>query len=215
MYPAKHFQITSGDDQHNNKNRQQLAELIIENPLATLLIKGQDSFDHVSYIPVHFDSAKYYLLGHVSNQHPLATQLKLNQTADVNLLFHGEHGYISPNYVTGELSKEQGVPTWNYCNVNVCGTAKVILDEKEKYQHMQQTTDYFEQGQQSPWQLDSLSDKLLKQMFSAITMFTINIDDIGGRFKLSQNKSMPVRQQIAKQLQLQGKDKLAKQMVAE
>jgi len=215
MYPANHFKITLDDreSQPEESDYRRLIEIIIDNPLATLLVEGEHCFNHVSYIPIHFDENQKLLLGHVSNHHPLAMQLKSCSSVGICLLFHGEHGYVSPNYVSEQYSKEQRVPTWNYCNVQVLGKAKMIIDKQDKYQHMHETTNYFEQTQQSPWQLDSAPNKMIEQMLNAITLFSIEIGQIEGRFKLSQNKSFEVKQQIAKRLQLQGKHELSKQML--
>ena len=204
MYPPKHYQTNSEDKTEQAK----LIDLVNNNPLATLIIKIEGKLPHFSHIPFHYDEQQTSLVGHTSNQHPLAKRLKQNQVEDIVLIFHGEQGYISPNY-----SEAQPVPTWNYSKVQITGEAKAITDMSEKYKQMDITTQYFEKEQTEPWLLDSAPSKAIEQMLKAITIFKISIDEINGQFKLSQNKSTAVKQQISNQLKLKGNQKLAEQML--
>jgi len=203
MYPPKHYQI-------QDKNEHiKLIELIQNKPLATLVINIAGEPPHISHIPFHFNEQQSELIGHTSNQHPLAKQLKLNQMQDISLIFHGEEGYISPNYSQG-----QPVPTWNYAKVLVRGEAKAVTDNDEKYKQMDKTTQYFERDQEKPWVLDSTPNKAIIQMLNAITIFKITITEISGQFKLSQNKSTSIKQEISEALHLKGNKTLAKQMLS-
>jgi len=204
MYPPKHYQTHSEDKTEQAK----LIELIQNNPLATLIINIEGELPHISHIPFHFDDKQTYLIGHTSNPHPLAKKLKLNQVENITLIFHGEDGYISPNY-----SDAQPVPTWNYSKVQITGEAKAIIDNSEKYIQMDLTTQYFEKDQIEPWLLDSAPSKSIEQMLKAITVFKVSITEFNGQFKLSQNKSAEVKQQISEQLKLNGNKKLAEQMI--
>ncbi|WP_042146731.1 MULTISPECIES: FMN-binding negative transcriptional regulator [unclassified Pseudoalteromonas] len=204
MYPPKYYQTNSEDKIEQGK----LIELVTNNPLATLIINRERELPHVSHIPFHFDDNQTSLVGHTSNQHPLTKRLKQNLVEDIILIFHGEQGYISPNYSEG-----QPVPTWNYSKVQIIGKAKIITDSNEKYKQMDITTQYFEKEQTQPWLLDSAPSKAIEQMLKAITIFKVSIDEINGQFKLSQNKSTAVKQQISNQLKLKGNQKLAEQML--
>jgi len=204
MYPPKHYQTNSEDKTEQAK----LIELINNNPLATLIINSEGKLPHVSHIPFHYDEQQTSLVGHTSNQHPLAKILKQNKIEDIILIFHGEQGYISPNY-----SEAQPVPTWNYSKVQITGEAKIITDSNKKYKQMDITTQYFEKEQAQPWLLDSAPSKAIEQMLKAITVFTVSINELNGQFKLSQNKPTAVKQQISDQMKLKGNKKLAEQML--
>jgi len=204
MYPPKHYQTNSEDKTEQIK----LIDLIKNNPLATLIINTEDELPHVSHIPFHFDGSHTSLIGHTSNQHPIAKKLKQNQIESIILIFHGEQGYISPNYSEG-----QPVPTWNYSKVQITGEAKAISDSNEKYKQMDITTQHFEKEQAQPWLLDAAPSKAIEQMLKAITVFKVSINEINGQFKLSQNKPAAVKQQISDQLILKGNKKLAEQML--
>ncbi|GAW95960.1 hypothetical protein MTCD1_01566 [Colwellia marinimaniae] len=54
------------------------------------------------------------LMAHVSNQHPLAQQLRstdgIKNAINISLIFHGEDDYISPHDVSVEHSARRNKP---------------------------------------------------------------------------------------------------------
>jgi len=214
-YPAKHYQSTKA--QLSNYYR-----IIEQNPLATLIFSTNNNIE-ISHIPCHFyNTNKTTLMAHVSNHHPLAKKLQQSATVDISLVFHGEDAYVSPNDICADDSQAQMVPTWNYAKVHVTGCAIEIKDPSETYNHMGQTSDYFEHLKRSPiagqeakeyWALSNAPDTAIKDMLNAITVFTVQVNDIEGRFKLSQNKSKRVKEQIAKQLAMRGTAALGQLML--
>jgi transcriptional regulator len=225
-YPAEHF-ITKEDNKA-------LVELIEQNSLATLLYLDDDNELQISHIPFHFNEnplltikqrqneslVGYDLMGHVSNDHPIARQLKNSQSGNITLIFHGEEDYISPNDVSIENRVKQNVPTWNYAKVHVQGSVAEITDMDKKYQQMSKTSHYFEQTAvsqhltehtpETPWSFEAVPKRAIEGMFKAITLFTVTITGIEGRFKLSQNKPTEIREQIAKHVTKRNKATLAK-----
>jgi transcriptional regulator len=218
MYPPKYFQT-------NEEENHKLSALINDNALATLLVNIDGPLPHISHIPFHFEECdtsteakSKVLIAHVSNQHPLAARLSTKGDVPLSLVFHGEHSYISPHCGTNvntnnDNTNGQVVPTWNYAKVHVTGIAIPIVDPELKYQQMKRSSQHFEREQQRPWQLTEVSDKKIRQMLTAITFFKVRIDTIEGRFKLSQNKPIAVRTQIAKQVASRNKPFLAEQIL--
>jgi len=220
MYPPKYFQ-TSEEESHK------VNALIADNPLATLLVNTDEALPHISHIPFHFaecaehtenstETETKVLVAHVSNQHPLAKKILTQKNVQVSLVFHGEHGYISPhchdNTGSGANTNGQTVPTWNYAKVHVTGLVNVIKSPEKKYQQMLKSSQYFEREQKKPWQLTQMSNKKVQQMLTAITFFKVSIKNIEGHFKLSQNKPAQVKDRIAEKLVQSGKAKLANQI---
>lgn len=163
------------------------------------------------------------LIGHVSNKHPIALQLNSqvnsennckanseNRPLNISLIFHGEDAYISPNDVSVEYRSMQKVPTWNYAKVHVEGYLTEVSCLQKKLQQMTSTTEYFEKSKGNKdaqtkdkslnWSIEQAPEKAIEQMLKAITVFTLTITSIEGRFKLSQNKPTQVREQINQQL---------------
>lgn len=214
-YPAKHYRSTKA--QLNNYHR-----IIEDNPLATLVISTGNHVE-ISHMPCHFaNKNKTSIMAHVSNHHPLAKALQQSANVVISLIFHGEDAYVSPHDISADDRQAQMVPTWNYAKVHITGSATIVKNSIEKYSHMEQTSDYFECSQRSSiagqedskyWKLNDAPDTAIKHMLNAITVFNVQISDIEGRFKLSQNKSMPVKEQIAKQLAMRGTAALGQLML--
>lgn len=229
-YPVKHF-INKGESKDDSKA---LIQVIEQNALATLLYSDDNAELHISHIPFHFNESPiltmnerrtntlvgYELMGHISNEHPLAQQIKEKKNINITLIFHGAEDYISPNDVSVENRIKQNVPTWNYAKVHVKGTIVEISDGNSKYQQMSKTSRHFEQAsmqqqliendQREHWSFESVPKQAIEGMFKAITLFTLTISDIEGRFKLSQNKPVEIREQIANKIAKRNKLTLAK-----
>ncbi|MBL4830234.1 MAG: FMN-binding negative transcriptional regulator [Aliivibrio sp.] len=184
-YPRKDFQ---------QADSKVCYELIHKYPLAGLLLLiGANKFPHISHLPFYLEASTNKLIGHVSNNHPLAQKLMNNLVTKIQLIFNGVNGYISPNY-----AKEQVVPTWNYAAVTVQATANIVNDKHDKLRIMKMTTAHFEHSQTIPWKLSAMTEKKLTMMLNAITVFTLTITEINGNFKLSQNKSSITQQEISR-----------------
>jgi transcriptional regulator len=221
MYPAKHYQA-------NEKNISHYHEIIESNPLATLLFSYKSEID-VSHIPCHFSIKtsntntqqleRSTLTAHVSNHHPLAEVLQHSSAVALQLVFHGEDAYISPRDVAKQHCHAQSVPTWNYAKVHVLGVAHEIKAVDDKYQYMAASTAYFEQrlsknNMNQPWSIEEAPAMAIQKMLNAITIFSITITQLEGRFKLSQNKSKAVKKDIAEQLTIRGDEELGQLMLA-
>ncbi|TPH18019.1 FMN-binding negative transcriptional regulator [Litorilituus lipolyticus] len=210
MYPNKHFS--------EHKNQQLIKTIIDNNPLATVVFmqnQGGEFSPHVSHIPFHFASAslekapqalsKLNLSGHVSNQHPLALQLMETAQIDITLIFHGGDHYISPNYFGEENRTAHNVPTWNYANIHVQGSAFALTDEQQRRHSIQQTSEHFEQDidinkNNSLWRFQSIPEKAITQMLNAITLLNVEITDIRAHCKMSQNKPDTIKASIEERL---------------
>ncbi|MBU2892740.1 FMN-binding negative transcriptional regulator [Colwellia sp. D2M02] len=214
-----------------------LATLIVQQTLSTEVVKSTVTNAltnkplHISHIPCHFKQIKdqedhqknKQLITHVSNQHPLAKMLMANRDSKqndidnicVNLVFHGEQGYISPNDLTAQNRGAHKVPTWNYCKVQLTAVATEVADEAQKYHLMSQTSQYFERNSDNPWLITDVPVSAIKQMLKAITFIELTITMIEGNFKLSQNKPNVITKQLAQQLIVKNNAPLAKQMLTQ
>lgn len=172
------MQLTKAD-LLNSKGNVHLFDIIKQNPLATLVLMETEDSPHISHIPCHLDGSEDYIIGHVSNRHPLAKQLQAKSVSEaklnikLNLVFHGDSRYVSPNDIAPSERTAQLVPTWHYTNVHVQGLVVEIIDVNEKYQQMVLTSAYFESGQEMPWTMDKLSITATKHMLKSITLFKV------------------------------------------
>jgi transcriptional regulator len=232
IYPAKHYQS-------DVKQLDTYYRIIEDNPLATLIFTENNNIE-ISHIPCHFaneilerkrktsangvknNTTKTKLMAHVSNHHPLAKKLQQSTGVSISLVFHGDDAYVSPNDVSEQNRQAQMVPTWNYAKVHIGATAIEITDNNEKHMHMAQTSDYFEykkcrhiedQESNKYWALSDAPNTAVKHMLDAITVFIVQVNNIEGILKLSQNKSIQVKEEIAKKLTMRGTAALGQLML--
>ena len=143
------------------------------------------------------------LLGHLSNNNPLIKAVIENPK--VKVIFTGPHGYISPRW-----HKEQVVPTWNYATVSLTCRLSFIENASDKLKAMEKMSHHFD----PQWDFTEFNNvnnaKMVKQMLSAITVFTLDIIDVKSKFKLSQNRSVECRTSFQQNLEITGYSDLAK-----
>lgn len=114
------------------------------------------------------------------------------------IIFSEPHAYISPTL----YEKIQSVPTWDYISVHVYGKAKIITDDYSKIVALEQMIQFYEPEYILQW--NQLSDKYKQGMIKGIVAFEIEVTNIQGQKKLSQNKTELERTKIVEHLQQQG-----------
>jgi transcriptional regulator len=141
-------------------------------PLATL-ISSYNNEIFTSHIPFIVDNNK--LLWHINKDNPQFNHLHLSK---VELVFHGGDSYISPSaFVTEEL------PTFNFAKVHIKGQASYVQESnliKSLVDMTSQLDDQFKLSYEHP-KIDKLKH--------FIQGLEVNIEDVNGRFKMSQDKS--------------------------
>ena len=173
-----------------------LARIIHEESFATL-ISVHAGVPSVSHVPLlleeQIDSVTYKLqgklIGHVARANP---QWKTMEGKQVLAIFHGPHAYISPTW----YGPGDAVPTWNYVAVHVSGKAKIIEDSDELRSIVTRTVDYYESSRNPRWSLDQVSVEYIEKLLGGIVGFEITIEEVQGKFKLSQNQSAERRKGV-------------------
>ena len=160
-----------------------------------------DEFAELVYCPIQLlENAS--LLGHLAKNNPLLKAVKNNPT--VKVIFSGPHGYISPRW-----HSEQMVPTWNYASVSLTCRLNIIEKSDEKLAAMESISHYFD----PQWDFNEFKQmknpKIVPQMLSAITVFTLDIIEVNSKFKLSQNRTTECRKAFQENLTLTGYNELA------
>lgn len=152
-----------------------------------------------SHLPFLLSEDKSKLYAHVAKQNPQYLDLD-DQEALVT--FSGPHDYISPSWY-----HSMGVPTWNYQAVHVYGRCTTFRDPEKLSALVNSLTEKYEQSQQKPWQAEFPS-----AMLAAIVGIEIEISDVQGKYKLSQNRSNKDRTAVIEQLKSKGTSPLAEAM---
>ncbi|PRD56796.1 FMN-binding negative transcriptional regulator [Sphingobacterium gobiense] len=111
------------------------------------------------------------------------SQWKEIEGQEVLVIFTEPHAYISTvNYL-----KEETVPTWNYVAVHIYGNVSILHDANQISEVMNRTMIKYEREYYEKWL--KLSDDFKSKMLNGIVTFEIDVTDIQGKAKLSQNKT--------------------------
>lgn len=157
-------------------------------PFATLITRSDDGLE-ASHVPLLVDAERGVLRGHVARENPQLAHLEAGARALA--VFHGPHGYVSPSV----YSQQPSVPTWNYVVVHVRGRSRVV-GEAELRALLDDLVARFDT---TGWQFGSSSAgdaEYVRRMVGAIAGFEVAIDEIEGKWKLSQNRPLEDQERV-------------------
>lgn len=190
MYTPNHFRIDDVTASH---------QIIEENPFGILMSSGVDEAPTASHLPFHLDR-KVGTLGTLHVHLARANdQAKVLDGAMVRCVFSGPHAYLSPTW----YGSSPAVPTWNYVAVHCIGRARRVEDARDMEHQMAVLSSRYEAD--GPWQFDNLPDDFRRGMLKGIVGYTIEIADMIGKAKLSQNKSVEITERSAEGLRKTGR----------
>jgi transcriptional regulator len=108
----------------------------------------------------------------------------------LRLAVRGAHGYISPDW----YGVPDQVPTWNYVAVQIDGRGQ-ILDQDLLLALLNRLSDRFEAvlAPKPVWKMSKMDPDALARMMRMIVPVEMQITDVTGTWKLSQNKDDAVR----------------------
>jgi len=132
----------------------------------------------IEHVPLLVDIADgiFSLRGHV------AIGNALWKAPTVTVVFAGPHGYISAAW----YETPDTVPTWNYQVVHARGPLNVIEAPARRLQVLKDLADRFEGPGAERWQ-QQLSPAVQERLLGGIVFFEITVEDLVGKWKLSQN----------------------------
>lgn len=136
-----------------------------------------------AYAPVVLDGdpPRGRIRFHLARANPLA---KLNGEK-IRLSFLGPDAYVSPDwYRTSAL-----VPTWNYIAVEATGVARQV-DKAALRQLLVDLSATHEERlhPKEPWRIEKVPEGKLEGLLNAIVGFSVALETLEGKFKLSQDK---------------------------
>jgi transcriptional regulator len=184
MYIPDHFLEADAD---------KLAAFIAAHAFGTLVTIA-DRLPFASHLPFLHERAAGRLLCHVARANPQWRHCEAG--ADVLVMFQGPHAYVSPTWYATD-----GVPTWNYAAVHVYGHARPNHDHASKKRHVETLAARYERGNEPPW-----TPRYDERRLDAIVGIDIEIREIQGKFKLSQNRPAVDRERVAAKLAASGTD---------
>lgn len=164
-----------------------------QHPFATLVsqTQGRPTISHLPFFWTdHGDGG--LLTSHMARANPHWEAFA--STPAVTTIFQGPHAYISPAWYPPAATN---VPTWNYTAVHAHGTARIIEDRKEAWKHMEQMVHWNEAKYGKGWTPEPTA---LESKLAHIVVFQVEIQQLEGKFKLSQQQNAAARDGVAQAL---------------
>jgi transcriptional regulator len=166
------------------QDRAILLEAMRACPFATL-VSAVDREVGITHLPLVAEESEagLRLLGHVarSNSH----WSHWPDGHEVTAIFHGPNAYVAPAWYGARAA----VPTWNYVAIHVHGRIQVTHDSNEKERVLKALIDRHDPAYRTQW--DDLGEAFREQMKNGIVGLAIAIEQLEGKFKLSQNRPGP------------------------
>ncbi|RLZ09340.1 FMN-binding negative transcriptional regulator [Acinetobacter sp. 2JN-4] len=193
------------------KDLEKLYAFIQDYPFATLISHSAAGVE-ANHLPFKLlldkESDTAVLIAHIAKGNPLHTQIENN--TDVLVIFQGEQGYISPNWYPTKQQHHQHVPTWNYQVVHIKGKINFLHDEKSLRGILAKLTRTHEAKQAKPWKMSDAPSEYIAEELKGIVGIEVQIENITGKFKLSQNREKIDALGVVAGLEQQGEQGLAK-----
>ncbi|GAB3012896.1 protease synthase/sporulation negative transcriptional regulator PaiB [Niabella terrae] len=183
MYTPNHFQF---------RDNAEIIAFMKQYSFATI-ITVKDNVPIATQLPFVIDDSqdKLMLSAHFAVANEQSKYIEANTSL---VIFTEPHAYISPAH----YDKRESVPTWDYIAVHAYGKAKIIDDRAAQISALEQMIQFYEKDYFEQW--ESLSDKFKKGMIRGIVVFEMEVTDLQGQMKLSQNKKETERHRIAEHL---------------
>ena len=165
-----------------------LHALIREFPLG-LLITIEDGLPVANAIPflIYDNDGKGLLRCHVARANPQWQHLK--DGAKALVVFQGPQAYVTPSWYAAKKEHGKVVPTWNYAMVQVRGSATIHDDADWLQAQITALTQTHEGSRRAPWAVSDAPERYIEMQKRAIVGIEIVIEDIRGKWKVSQNRS--------------------------
>lgn len=178
------------------EHREEMVAFMKQYSFATI-VTVQDNIPVATQLPFVIDDSreKLILKGHFAAVNKQAEYIAQNISL---VIFAEPHAYISPV----DYDKKESVPTWNYLAVHAYGKATILADEAAVAKAMEQMILQYEPGYLAQW--NSLSDKYKTGMIKGVVAFEIEVTDLQGQKKVSQNKTVGERERISERLENSG-----------
>lgn len=185
MYVNPHFAERELPVLHDTIERVRFGALVLcaDGPLAA----------HVPFVLRRDQGSLGTLAAHVARNDPLARHLR--ERPEALVIFAGVRAYVSPRWYPNG-----GLPTYNYIAVHAYGRPRVIDERDGTLAHLAELAAVHERGYERPWTLAHADQGLLDDLIAHIVAFTIEIEAIQGKRKLSQNRSTADREGVIRGL---------------
>lgn len=197
MYQPPHFIETRLDVLH---------ALIRAHPLGLLISNGSEG-PVANPLPFLLDADEKQhgrLRAHLAKANPQWKLIADNPDAPVLTVFQGADTYVTPSWYETKRETGKVVPTWNYAIVQVRGRARIIDDREWLAGQIAELTATHETNRAEPWKVTDAPGAFIEAQIKGIIGLEIEIAEISGKWKVSQNRPVADRVGVAEGLDANG-----------
>jgi transcriptional regulator len=188
MYQPPHFREEDLATQH---------ALIRAHPLGLLVTAGNAGL-LANPVPFHLDagaSDKGTLRLHLARANGQWKDIR--DGASILTVFQGADSYVTPSWYATKQENGKVVPTWNYAIVQARGTARIVEDADWLLSQIDAITGQHEGARTAPWSVSDAPEDFIRAQLKGIVGIEIEITEIEGKWKVSQNRNLSDRQGVA------------------
>src|SRR5579872_3451668 len=158
---------------------------------ATLVTHDAQGGLEANHMPMLLEAG--VLRGHVARANPV---WKAGE-GEALAIFLGPHAYVSPNWYPSKAATGKAVPTWNYITVHAGGTIRWNQDAAWLRAHVTQLSETHEGLRPDPWKISDAPESYIETMLRGIVGFELEIVQLDGKYKLTQNRDAADRDAVA------------------
>jgi len=189
---------------HRQEQLEAQHALIRSHPLGLLISHGPQGLEANS-IPFLIDSNASKLGTLQAHMARANGQWRaLSEADEVLVVFQGVDHYITPSWYETKRETGKVVPTWNYVMVQARGRPRVIEDVVWLRTQIEALTRSQEGARPAPWAVGDAPEAFIDAQVKAIVGVEIEIVDIAGKWKASQNRPAADRAGVTAGLEAMG-----------
>jgi transcriptional regulator len=186
-----------------------LQQLIHDHPFGLLVTQGDVGLSANS-MPFIYDpgegGSQGMLRTHVARANPVWREARVDLESLV--VFQGAQAYVSPAWYPSKAEHGKAVPTWNYVMVQARGRVRIVDDAVWLRAFVSRLTDRHEAkrvqeaGDAGPaaWAVGDAPADYLESMLRAIVGIEIEVTQLVGKWKVSQNRPQADRDGVVRGL---------------
>ena len=176
-----------------------LWDLVARHPLGLLVTAGPEG-PMASPLPFlrGAEGGREVLTAHMARANPHVAALAGDMACLV--IFQGAETYVSPGWYPSKAETGRVVPTWNYEMVQVRGRVRLRPDAGWLAAQVDALTQAQEDRRPRPWAVSDAPPAFIESQLRGIVGLEIEITEIRGKWKMSQNRPLPDMAGVARGL---------------
>lgn len=144
---------------------------------------------HIPFVLHRTEGPRGTLIAHTAARDPLAQDIAAG--AELLAVFTGPVAYVTPRWY-----EDPGLPTYNFLAIHAYGHARPMTVRDDVLTHLRELVDIHEASFDPPWSLDRASEDYVEPLLKEIAPFTLEIERLDGKLKISQNRSAADREGV-------------------